>query len=143
MITLQTEIEGKRAYFGAVRDIFHSMGCSFCSNFDYDQGKFDALLYRDGGESIYLRVPIYVLDGALDHTNALIEFGTPFVIKHVVNIGLDHDENSFVTATTGLEQFQPPLDKDGYIYDKSRWEKAGNEAIQQVFSSINGYLLSS
>ncbi|WHY75279.1 YugN family protein [Neobacillus sp. WH10] len=142
MIQLQTEIEGKRAYFGAVRDIFHSHGCSFCSNFDYDQGKFDALLWRDGGESIYLRVPIYVLDGALDHTSALVEFGTPFVIKHVVNIGLDHDENSFITGTTGLDQFQTPLDNDDYIYDKSRWTKAGEEAIQQVYSSINGFLVS-
>ncbi|MDQ0197650.1 hypothetical protein [Neobacillus ginsengisoli] len=38
---------------------------------------------------------------ALDHSSALIEFGTPFVIKHIVNIGLD--------------QFQTPLDNDGYI----------------------------
>ncbi|MGE8081487.1 YugN family protein [Peribacillus loiseleuriae] len=142
MIQLQTEIEGKRAYFGAVRDIFHSYGCSFCSNFDYEQGKFDSLLWRGGGESIYLRVPIYVLDGTLDHSSALIEFGTPFVIKHVVNIGLDHDENSFLTGTTGLDQFQTPLDNDDYINDKSRWAKAGEEAMQQVFSSITGLLVS-
>lgn len=142
MFQLNSEIEGKRAHFGAVRDIFHSYGCSFCSNFNYDQGKFDALLWREGGESIYLRVPIYVLDGALDHAGALIEFGTPFIIKHVVNIGLDYDENSFVTGTTGLDQFQTPLDNDGYVYDKSRWAKAGEERIQQVLSSINGLLVS-
>ena len=142
MFQIQSDIEGKRAYFGAARDIFKSYGCSFCSNFEYDQGKFDALLWREGGESIFLRIPIYVLDGELDHSKALIEFGTPFVIKHVVNIGLDHDENSFLTATTGLDQFQTPLDKDGYIYDKSRWAKAGKEAIEQVMSSMTGLLSS-
>ena len=142
MFQIQSDIEGKRAYFGAARDIFKSYGCSFCSNFEYDQGKFDALLWREGGESIFLRIPIYVLDGELDHSKALIEFGTPFVIKHVVNIGLDHDENSFLTATTGLDQFQTPLDKDGYIYDKSRWAKAGREAIEQVMSSMTGLLSS-
>ncbi|HCX47599.1 MAG TPA: hypothetical protein DG757_00845 [Bacillus sp. (in: Bacteria)] len=142
MIQLQTGIEGKRANFGAVRDIFQSHGCSFCSNFDYHQGKFDALLWRDGGESIYLRVPIYVLDGALDHSNAIIEFGTPFVIKHIVNLGLDYDENSLVTATTGLAQFQEPIDEDGNIHDKSRWVKAGEETIGQVFNSINALLIS-
>ena len=142
MFQIQSDIEGKRAYFGAARDIFKSYGCSFCSNFEYDQGKFDALLWREGGESIYLRIPIYVLDGELDHSKALIEFGTPFVIKHVVNIGLDHDENSFLTATTGLDQFQTPLDKDDYIYDKSRWAKAGEEAIEQVMSSMTGLLSS-
>lgn len=139
MFELQTGIEGKRSYFGVMRDIFHDHGCSFCSNFDYDRGKFDALLWRDGGESIYLRVPISVLDGELDHPNTHIEFGTPFIIKHVVNIGLDHDENAFLTAS-GLNQFQKPLDKDGYIYDKSRWAKAGEETIEEVMSSINGLL---
>ncbi|MFK4997458.1 YugN family protein [Bacillus sp. N9] len=142
MFQIQSEIEGKKTYFGAVRDVFKSYGCSFCSNFEYNQGKFDALLWREGGESIYLRIPIYVLDGELDHSNALIEFGRPFIIKHIVNVGLDYDENSFLTATTGLDQFQTPLDKDGYIYDKSRWAKAGEEAIEQVMSSITGLLSS-
>ncbi|HHY72399.1 MAG TPA: hypothetical protein GX497_04075 [Bacillus bacterium] len=142
MIKLQTNLEGKRAHFGAVRDILQSNGCSFCSNFDYDQGKFDSLLWREGGESIYLRIPINVLSGFLDHSNALIEFGTPFVIKHVVNIGLDYDENSFITGTTGLNQFQEPLDKDDYIYDKSRWTQAGEDKIEHVLHSISRLLSS-
>lgn len=142
MIKLQTNMEGRRAYFGAVKNIFHSKGCSFCSNFDYHQGKFDALLYREGGESIYLRIPIYVVDGELDYSNALIEFGTPFVIKHVVNIGLDYDENAFLTATTGLAQFQEPLDTDGQIRDKSRWVQAGEDTVNMIMNSINEVLVS-
>lgn len=142
MIELSTAIEGKKATFGSVRDIFDSYGCSFCSNFDYDQGKFDAILYREGGETIYLRVPFYVTEGMLDHPKANIQFGAPFVIKHVVNLGLDHDENSFITATTGLAQFQEPLDKDGHIYDRSRWQQAGEEAIGEIYNTIT-HLLSS
>lgn len=142
MIKLQTSMEGKRAYFGAVKNIFHSNGCSFCSNFDYHQGKFDALLYREGGESIYLRIPIYVVDGELDYSNALIEFGTPFVIKHVVNIGLDYDDHSLITGTTGLAQFQEPLDTDGQIRDKSRWAQAGEDTVDMIMSSINEVLVS-
>jgi hypothetical protein len=142
MIKLNSIIEEKKANFGAVRNVFHSHGCSFCSNFDYDQGKFDAVLWREGGETIYLRVPFYVLEGELDHSNAYIQFGTPYVIKHVVNIGLDYDENSFLTATTGLAQFQEPLDKDGYINDKSRWAKAGEETIERIVNSMNELLSS-
>lgn len=141
MIKLNTAIEGKRVSFGTARHIFKSFGCSFCSNFEYDQGKFDAVLWREGGETIYLRVPFYVIDGMLDHSNAYIEFGTPFVIKHVVNIGLDYDENSLVTAT-GLSQFQEPLDTDGQIRDKSRWAIAGEETVDQIVNSMNGLLSS-
>jgi len=142
MLKLQTGIEGKKAYFGPIRSIFEAYGCSFCSNFEYDQGKFDALLWRDGGESIYLRVPFTVLEGMLDHSETLIEFGTPFVIKHVVNLGLDYDEHSLSTATTGLTQFQEPLDKDGHIRDKSKWESDGEATIKQIMDS-SSHLLSS
>lgn len=142
MIKLQSSIEGKKADFGLVREMFTSHGCSFCSNFEYDQGKFDTILWREGGETIYLRIPFNVLDGVLDYANTYIEFGTPYVIKHVVNIGLDYDENSLMTATTGLNQFQEPLDKDGYIRDKSSWKKAGEEKIEQVLNSMNGLLSS-
>ena len=139
MIKLNSAIEGKKAYFGIVRDTFLSHGCSFCSNFDYHQGKFDGILWREGGETIYLRIPFKVLDGALDHSKAYIEFETPYVIKHVVNIGLDYDENSLLT-TTGLNQFQEPLDKDGQIRDKSKWEKEGEETIEQLMNSISELL---
>lgn len=136
MITLNSVIEGKKANFGAVRDVFDSQGCSFCSNFEYDQGKFDAVLNRENGETIYLRVPFFVVEGMLDQSSARIQFGTPYVIKHVVNFGLDYDQNSFVTATTGLDQFQEPLDKDGHISDKSRWEQAGIEVVDRIYNSM-------
>lgn len=142
MLQLNTSIEGKRANFGHARERFHSLGCSFCSNFDYHQGKFDAVLWREAGETIYLRIPINVVKGELDHSNAVIEFGTPFVIKHVVNIGLDYDENSLLTATTGMAQFQNPIDEDANIRDKSRWVKAGEEAVEQIYHSLTGLLSS-
>ncbi|MFO1444813.1 hypothetical protein KDN24_16730 [Bacillus sp. Bva_UNVM-123] len=142
MIKLQSRIEGKKGHFGTVRKMFHTYGCSFCSNFEYDQGKFDRILWREDGETIYLRIPFNVLAGELDHSNAYIEFGTPYVIKHVVNIGLDYDEHSLTTATTGLTQFQEPIDKDGYIRDKSRWQTVGEETIDQVLASMNGLLSS-
>jgi hypothetical protein len=136
MIKLNSVIEGKKTYFGLAQKIFDSHGCSFCSNFEYDQGKFDAVLWREGGETIYLRIPFNVLQGALDHSNAYIEFGTPYVIKHVVNFGLDYDENSLLTST-GLNQFQEPLDKDGFISDKNRWATIGEETIKRVLHSMN------
>ncbi|MFE8698543.1 YugN family protein [Cytobacillus sp. FJAT-53684] len=135
MIELRSEIEGKRGHFGQLQNSFLTHGCSFCSNFDFHQGKFDTVLWREGGETIYLRMPFNVVHGMLDSSNTIIEFGTPFVIKHVVNIGLDYDQNSLLTATTGLDQFQNPIDQDGYIRDKSRWALAGEEKIRNLLDS--------
>lgn len=136
MLKLQTEIEGKKAYFGHMQDMFGQLGYAFGGNWDYHKGKFDAILWREKGETIYLRVPFYVLHGELDHREAYIEFKQPYVIKHVVNIGLDTDENSLISAT-GFNQFQEPLDTDGQIIDKSKWELEGEQAIQHAVESID------
>lgn len=135
MLKLTTEIEGKRTYFGEACKVFKDHGFMFCSNWDYHKGKFDMILYREGGETIYLRVPFSVLEGELDRPKAFIQFRQPYVIKHVVNLGLDYDENSLLTVG-GLNQFQKPLDPDGHIGDKSRWRQAGEEQVNEVVQSM-------
>lgn len=142
MLKLNSVITGKRTYFGIAREVFESHGCSFCSNFEYHHGKFDSILWGEGGETIYLRIPFKVLEGELDHSKAYIEFGTPYVIKHVVHVGLDYDENSLLTTITGLNQFQEPLDKDGLIREKSRWVLAGEQVVERVLGSMNELLSS-
>lgn len=142
MLQLDSYLEGKRTNFGFIKDIFEPFGCFFCTNFEYDAGSFDSILHQDGGETIYLRIPFFVVEGELDLRSANILFGKPYVIKHVVNVGLDFDGHSLVTATTGLSQFQEPLDTDGYIHDKSRWVQAGEDFIEKMLKSINHQLAS-
>ncbi|GGB61233.1 hypothetical protein F3157_16995 [Virgibacillus dakarensis] len=136
MLKLNTEIEGKRAYFGNVYKMFKANGYALCGNWEYDKGKFDMVLCREGGETIYIRVPFDVLEGQLDHPRTYIQFRQPYVIKHVVHTGLDWDGNSLLT-TTGFSQFQEPVDRDGNILDKSRWEDAGERAVQDLVSSMD------
>ncbi|RKQ29065.1 YugN family protein [Oceanobacillus halophilus] len=135
MLKLHTELEGQQGYFGDISKKLKSMGLTLCGSWEYDGAFFDALLWRENGESIYLRIPFHVLDGELDRPDAYIEFRTPFVIKHVVNFGLDKDENSLLSAT-GFNQFQKPLDPDGKIHDKSYWEKTGEQVIEQVMNKV-------
>src|SRR5699024_1482895 len=141
MLKLETEIEGKKAYFGDVYRMFRSNGYTLCGNWEYDRGKFDMVLCREGGETIYIRIPFDVIEGELDSANAYLEFRTPYVIKHVVNTGLDWDANSLLT-TTSFNQFQTPVDKDGNIIDKSRWEAAGEQEIDRVINSIEDLKIS-
>ncbi|MCP3764170.1 YugN-like family protein [Domibacillus sp. A3M-37] len=142
MLKLQTDLEGKNAYFGHVRDMFKDLGYDLGGNWDYDKGSFDAILSREGGEVIYIRIPFTVLKGALDEYNAWIEFQTPFVIKHVLNIGLDKDENSLLAAS-GFNQFQDPVDPDGQIKNKNKWEDAGEQAVKRIISYFNDGLSAS
>lgn len=135
MIHLETDMEGKQMYFGQAEKTLKEFGLSMGGGWEYHSGMFDGIMHREEGETIYIRLPFQVIEGELDRRDAFIEFKKPFVIKHVVNIGLDKDENALLT-TTGLNQFQEPLDKDGYIHDKSKWQEFGEEAIGDILDSI-------
>ena len=136
MISLQTELEGKRNYFGYLQGQFKKYGFFLCGAWEYDRGKFDAVLWREKGETIYLRLPFHVLSGELDKRDAYLEFRTPYIIKHVVNTGLDRDENSLLSAT-GFNQFQKPLDKDGKIDNKEKWTHHGDSLVKDIITTFD------
>jgi len=135
MINLETDMEGKQMHFGYAEKMLKKWRFCLGGGWEYDSGIFDGVMNRESGETIYLRLPFQVLEGELDRSDALIEFQKPYVIKHEVHIGLDKDEHALLT-TTGLNQFQKPLDKDGYIHDKSKWEEFGEEAIGDILNQI-------
>ncbi|HBJ02758.1 YugN family protein [Lysinibacillus sp. FSL R7-0073] len=130
MLQFDSKIVGKEIGYGYLRDHIIHRGFTIGGNWEYHKGSFDAVLWRGGGETIYLRVPFIVTAGELDNEDAQIRFQKPFVIKHVANVGLDYDEGSLLEAT-GASQFQTPLDKDGHIHDKSRWIQAGEQVVEE------------
>lgn len=128
MIELKTTMPGKKALFGDACKVLEEHGVIIGGNWDFDRGNFDRVLNQDGGESIYLRMPFDVVDGVMDEDSAMISFGTPFIIKHVLNIGLD-DDDSPVLAAAGLDQFQTPQDKDAPIVYDEKWVHEGEDLI--------------
>lgn len=135
MLKLQTELEGQKSTFGVVSDCIRELGYHLGGNWDYHKGCFDHILCNEGGETIYIRIPFFVTRGVLDELDASIEFGTPYVIKHVVHVGLDSDESSLLDAT-GFSQFQQPIDTDGKIIDKNRWIHAGEDAVNKLLDCL-------
>ncbi|MFS0689454.1 YugN family protein [Sporosarcina sp. 179-K 8C2 HS] len=135
MLKLQTELEGQTASFGVVSDCIRKLGYHMGGNWDYDRGCFDHILCQEGGETIYIRIPFFVTQGELDDYEASIKFGTPYIIKHVVHVGLDRDGDSLLDAT-GFSQFQQPIDKDGKIINKNRWIHAGEVAVKDLLDCM-------
>ncbi len=107
MLYLETDLEGKRMEFGYAKKLLKGHGFDMGGNWEYHSGFFDGIMHREreNGETIYARLPFRVLEGELDHSDALIEFQKPFVIKHVVNIGLDADGSSLLDASTNVFRY--------------------------------------
>ncbi|KGR77311.1 YugN family protein [Ureibacillus sinduriensis] len=136
MLQFESELEGKHAQFGYLRDKLKNYGFCLGGYWDYDRGFFDAILSRQEGETIYLRLPFVVISGELDSDHAHIQFKTPYVIKHIVNYGLDFDDGSLLDAT-GFSQFQTPIDTDGNIQNKHKWVQAGEQVVDKVLQYVH------
>lgn len=136
LLPLESNLEGKKAIFGKLREEIKQYGFSIGGNWDYHKGSFDTILWNDSGETIYLRLPFVVTDGELDSYNTHIRFLTPYVIKHVANVGLDFDESSLIDAS-GFSQFQTPVDTDAKIRDKNKWVYAGEQVVDKVLPYLN------
>jgi len=132
-----TFIEGKKAFYGEIRKEFERLGFVINGNWEYHKAFFDNILAQYEGVTIYLRVPIYVLQGQLDRDDAFFEFGQPFLLKHVMHIGNDPSSDFSVMEVVGLSQFQPPLDPDDKIENEEKWRSAGRSAVDRLSSLFN------
>lgn len=120
LLQFDSEIVGKHAHFGYLRDRIERYGFTIGGNWDFDSGSFDNKIWKDNVDTIYLRIPFVVTEGELDAYNTVIKFEKPYIIKHIANIGLDYDEGSLLD-TSGFSQFQTPVDKDSPIREKNKW----------------------
>ncbi|MDW0110228.1 YugN family protein [Sporosarcina aquimarina] len=134
MIRLKTGLEGRKTRFGNMRERLEESGYHLGGNWDYHTGYFDRILNREEGETLYIRAPFDVIAGRLDEDSASIKFRTPFLIKHVVNIGFDSEDSSLLTST--FNQFQEPVDKDGRIPDKKKWQEIGVREVNRLIAIL-------
>lgn len=87
------------------------------SNWEYEYGYFDKQL--DEKAMVFLRLPIDTVSGQLDDPAAVVQFGKPFVLKHVYQTGSDPDIGfaSGPAIAASFNQFQEPQDKDAQVED--------------------------
>lgn len=129
MKEIESSLNGRTDIFADVRDILAPEGFTL-ANWDYDGGYFDCQL--DEKAMVYLRLPVEVRQGQLDYPDAVIQFGTPFVLKHVYQTGIDPD----IGYATGpqvaamVNQFQEPAEKDAPV--EPHYVEKGKQLLRKV-----------
>ncbi|MCD1260971.1 hypothetical protein B5M42_019395 [Paenibacillus athensensis] len=131
MQILSSKLDQIQESFDSVRDKLHEHEFALGGGWEYDHGYFDK--YLDEAHKVWLRIPFEVVDGRIEgdtaSTDALVKLGTPFVLKHIYNEGLDVEAEA-ETMGAMLDQFQTPLDPDAAIEDK--WVKEAKDVLQEV-----------
>ncbi|SFL14465.1 YugN-like family protein [Paenibacillus sp. 1_12] len=131
MIPIKSVLTNYEEPFNEVSQQLHQLEFTLGGNWSYDHGYFDR--YLDEAHQVWLRIPFEVTHGTLDGdtpaTDAIICIGTPFVLKHVYNDGLDNEAQLNVTGAL-INQFQEPIDKDAPVEDK--WVAVAKDMLDHV-----------
>jgi hypothetical protein len=135
MIPITSEVENHVDGFVNLHDYFGGFEFTLGGNWDYDHGYFDR--YLDEAHKVWLRIPFEVtsgtMDGINDESDAIVKLGTPFVLKHIYNEGLDPEAVPNVYGSL-INQFQEPIDKDADV--ETQWVEQAKHILQEVERGI-------
>lgn len=133
MIPIESSIEGKDFQLYKLEQLLKPRGFVIGGNWDYDKGFFDYKMADDGGYQ-FLRIPFYAVEGELDRKGTVVRLGTPFVLSHVYQRGLDDHADS--GNLTGLvNQFSEPKDPDGTV--EEQYVTEGKRIVKELEVILN------
>ncbi|MBE3593575.1 MAG: hypothetical protein IMX04_00855 [Candidatus Carbobacillus altaicus] len=129
-------IKGRTLMFGHLKTALEPLDFHLNGGYTYTWGSFDRALFSNIEETYYLRIPLEVMDGALDEAQARVRLGQPFIQNHVVETAEAHAPMHPLFDAAGLSalwnQFQSPVDVDGPIADEDRWTKEARRILEKV-----------
>ncbi|WP_059173628.1 YugN-like family protein [Bacillus sp. FJAT-27445] len=132
MIPIKSNVEGKDYSFKVLEDTLKPLGYSVGGNWDYDKGFFDYKINDDGAYHFF-RVPFQAVDGELDGGNPRVRIGTPFLLAHEYQDGVDKGGN-IGNVSASVNQFQSPEDKDAPI--DSEYLKITDDLIAKLEEAL-------
>ncbi|WP_420818444.1 YugN family protein [Paenibacillus ginsengarvi] len=129
---IHSALDGRMEEYDRVYDYLQQHQFTLGGNWEYDHGSFDHAL--DEANKVWLRLPFEVTRGRLESADApnpgtRIMMGTPFVLKHLYNEGLD-DDATMRTYGALFDQFQAPVDEDAKVED--HWVTRGEQLLRKV-----------
>jgi hypothetical protein len=124
----QTALENQKGRFEEIHQLLQEQGFEEGGNWEYDHGFFDRKLQDQPGY-LFVRIPVFVEQGAFGEDEAQVRLGTPLLLRHKYQIGND-DNVDIGVHNASLNQFQEPVDSDASL--KQEDIEKGRKVIQQV-----------
>jgi len=129
MYTIPSSLTSQVHDFMESRNELMEHGFVLGGNWDYNHGSFDCVL--DDNNKVWLRVPFDVtvgnLDGEASENDVQIQFGQPYVLKHIYNEGLDQEAQPRAVGAL-MDQFSDPVDPDAEI--ESHWIERAKRKLE-------------
>lgn len=89
----QFHIEGKEIRFGLLETIMDHHHFIREGAWDYERATYDMKYEKQStGETFYLRLPVYAIEGQIEDRHAVVKMLTPILGKHYYPHGVEYDE---------------------------------------------------
>ncbi|QQK81272.1 hypothetical protein HUG20_16060 [Salicibibacter cibi] len=112
MLELRSQISGLEMSVKELEQQLEPLGFMIGNGWEYDHAYMDYQMADDNGYQ-FLRIPFSASVGEIGSGNATVVLGTPFLLAHRYQSGIDHEG---ITAYSALwNQFSSPEEKDAYI----------------------------
>lgn len=126
-----TQLENKKASYTQIRQFLNEYGFEEGGGWEYDHGFFDRKI-EDNPGYLFIRIPVMVETGSFGEDEARVRIGTPFLLRHKYQRGLD--DHVFADNSNALiNQFSEPVDADATV--KPEDVEKGKQMIQQLGQS--------
>ncbi|GAK13759.1 YugN family protein [Geomicrobium sp. JCM 19039] len=116
MLELQSRISGVELSLSELEKKIEPLGFSMGGNWEYDHGYMDYQMDDDGQGYTFLRIPFSTVVGEIGSGHAEVVIGTPFLLAHRYESGIEHDGITAYSAV--FNQFSSPEEKDAYVDQK-------------------------
>lgn len=134
MLAISSKIEGQTYKLDKLEQQLKPLGYTIGGNWDYDHGSFDYKIDdREGYQ--FLRVPFKVLDGQLDSQGTTVKLGTPYLLSHEYQKGLD-DYAHVGNANASVNQFSEPKDPDAQF--PQEYIELGKKLVKELEKVLRG-----
>ncbi|QQK77463.1 hypothetical protein HUG15_19015 [Salicibibacter cibarius] len=112
MLELRSQINGLEMPLKELEQRLGPLGFMIGGGWEYDHAYMEYQIADDNGYQ-FLRIPFSATVGEIGSGDATVVLGTPFILSHRYQTGLDHEG---ITAYSALwNQFSSPEEKDAYV----------------------------
>ncbi|MGN7943116.1 YugN-like family protein [Virgibacillus sp. 6R] len=132
MLEIKSRLEGKAFPLYELEQKLKPLGYDIGGNWEYDHGYLDYKIDSEVGYQ-FLRVPFQAINGELDTPGVVVQIGTPFLLSHKYQIGLD-DHARIGNVSASFNQFQEPEDKDATF--PNEYIENGKELVKQLEDTL-------
>ena len=136
MLEVPSQLENKEYKLIELENKLKPLGYSIGGGWEYDHGYFDYKM-DDDGSYLFVRLPFTAVDGELDTKGVRVKLGRPFLLRHVYEARLDHDNEEDPNPL--FNQFASPDEPDADF--PAEWVNTGqdyvNELEQVILSDID------